>query len=113
MIYLLIYMVGIADRLSGILFAFGLATAFFYTLWLMVYVVADAEEQNKVRFKKWFVLLPVSFFLMSALIPSSNTLLAIGGVYGIEQAMKSDDGQKVKQLIFKKIDAELQNDNSK
>ena len=101
MIYFLIYMVGIADRLSGILFSFGFVTAFFYALWLMVWVVADAEEQKKVRFKKWFVLLPVSFFLMSALIPSSSTLLAIGGVYGIEQAMKSDDGQKVKQLIFK------------
>lgn len=112
MIYFL-YMVGIADRLSKILCMFGFATAFFYTLWLMVWVVADAEEQKKVRFKKWFVLLPVSFLLMSALIPSSNTLLAIGGVYGIEQAMKSDDGQKVKQLIFKKIDTELKNDNSK
>lgn len=106
-------MVGIADKLSGIFFAFGLATAFFYSLWLIVWVVADAEEQGKIRFKKWFVLLPVSFLLMSALIPSSNTLLAIGGVYGIEQAMKSDDGQKVKQLIFKKIDTELKNDKGK
>ena len=112
MIYLLMYMVGIVDRLSKVLFMFGIAFACFYIIYGMLFVVADAEEQANIKFKKWFIVFPVSLFLMSALIPSSNTLLAMSGVYGIEQALKSDDGKRVKQLIFNKIDAELQNDSA-
>ena len=112
MIYLLLYMVGIVDRLSKVLFMFGFAFAFFYILYVIFFVFSDAEEQANIKFKKWLVVFPMSLFLMSALIPSSNTLLAMSGVYGIEQALKSDDGKRVKQLIFKKIDTELQNDSS-
>ena len=113
MIYFIIYLVGIVDKLSTVLWAFGLVTFAFYVMWLIGYAFADDEEQGKVKFKKWFVLLPMTFLLLSAIIPTSNSLLAIGGVYGIEQAFKSDDGQKIKRLLFKKIDDELKNDNSK
>ena len=106
MIYFILYMVGVADKLSKVLCMAGILFSAVYALHLLIYV-ADGKVWCGPRFKKWFVFVPMTFLLLSAVIPTGNSLLAIGGAYGIEQALKSDDGAKIKQLIFKKIDDKL------
>lgn len=108
MIYALLYFIGISERVHDALFTLGIILTFITIVWLSGNLF-EAIEKNP---KSWFYILTVSLLLMSAAIPEKSSLLAMAGIYGLEQMSSSNDGKKIKELIFNKIDEELKNDGA-
>lgn len=107
----LIWFAGIGLQLSKVLFVLGMiigVTTFLiygmrYVSWADSYVV-DPEKKPNFTFTKKVLLSCVSAMVLSAMIPDQKTIYYMGGAYVGVKAVQSETGNKVVEMINKKID---------
>lgn len=105
MIELFIYLAGVSDRISPLLWVIGLVCSIGGGLG---YIIALTEESDKGEFiSKRVLFASLIALFINSLIPSANTLYTMAAAHYGKEAVQSEIGVKVKRILDLKIDEML------
>lgn len=117
---LFFYVAGVIKNISGFFFIFATILAVFYIgVGVIGAINADCEfgreskkrakEDNKAFFKnqRWAIILSTALFLVSAFLPSKDTMYTMAAAYGVQTAAENPNVQRVAGKSLQVLEGKL------